>query len=100
MFIALITHPKSHTDVYFSTSARQEGLVLGINSFLFCYFTVTSDTLLSGPVPFLLFCSYSLPFFDSVQHVVVILCLRIFFIALLPAFRKVTEVNYTLLTKL
>jgi len=41
---------KSHTDVYFFTSARQEGLVLGINIFLFCYCVVTSDTLLSGPV--------------------------------------------------
>jgi len=26
---------KSHTHVYFFTSARQEGLVLGINNFLF-----------------------------------------------------------------
>jgi hypothetical protein len=48
---------KSHTDVYFSTSARQEGLVLGINNFLFCYFVVTSDTLLSGPAPL----CYSVP---------------------------------------
>jgi hypothetical protein len=48
---------KSHTDVYFFTSARQNGLALGINNFLFCYFVVTSDTLLSGPVPL----CYSVP---------------------------------------
>jgi len=49
----------------FSTSPRQEGLVLGINNFLF-YFIVTSDTLLSGPVP--LCCSFPTVFLSLTQY--------------------------------